>query len=90
MAGQPYQPQEQAESIERGRKTAQRGNLGVGLLIVGALLALLIPLIGPVIALIMGITMRKIPLAIVLVAFSSFLLAAELILIILAPTSTSP
>lgn len=83
--GRPYQPQEQAESAEPGQVPVQRGSTGITMIIFGILLALFVPIVGPVTALIMGIVMRKTPGAILLTALGGFFIAFHIVFNFLFP-----
>lgn len=87
---QPYQPQEPAEGTEPGREAALSGNLGVFYIIFGVLLALLIPIFGPVVALVMGIVIRKDRRAKVLIILGGLCLAIQLLSFLLVPMFRSP
>ena len=83
------EPVDEAGSQALGWETALRGKWGVIVIAAGALIALLIPLFGPVIAIIMGIAMRKTPRAMILTVLGGLLLAIELYLILFSPGPTN-
>lgn len=84
------EPQGQAGDPESGGEIAQRGSLGLSLIIIGVLLALFVPILGPIIALIMGIVIRKTPGAIALIVLGGFFISVHLVFNILVPLFTTP
>jgi hypothetical protein len=85
-----YESQEEPNNQAPPQAGASQGRLGIIFIIMGILVALFVPIVGPLLALILGIIYRKSAGAIALIILGGFFLAVHLVFNILIPLFAIP